>query len=88
MSEDVKSEMLSKEIEVDFEVWEENWSIVRMFIRMQTQWRIGFSGPTGLDYASLDWLCRLYAVQDPVPLFEGLQVMEAAALSAFNKKKS
>jgi hypothetical protein len=41
-----------------------------------------------LDYASLDWLCRLYAVQDPVPLFEGLQVMEAAALSAFNKKKS
>ena len=71
-----------------FDVWEENWDIVEMFLRMQTQWRIGFCGPTGLDYTTLEWLCRLYAVQDPVGLFEGLQVMEAAALTTFNKKKS
>jgi hypothetical protein len=88
MSEEKIAELCLEQADEDFEVWEENWSIVEMFLRMQTQWRIGFSGPTGLDYASLDWLCRLYAVQDPVPLFEGLQVMEAAALSAFNKKKS
>ena len=59
-----------------------------MFLRMQTQWRIGFAGPVGLDYAPLDWLCKLYSVQDPVTLFEGLQAMEASALSAFNKRKS
>ena len=69
-----------------FEVWEENWEIVEMFLRMQTQWRVGMGGPTGLDYASLEWLCRLYSVKDPASLFEGLQLMEVTALSCLNKK--
>jgi hypothetical protein len=59
-----------------------------MFLKMQTQWRMSFAGPTGLDYAALDWLCRLYSVKDPATLLEGLQVMEVTALSCFNKKKS
>ena len=71
-----------------FVVWDENWEIVEMFLRMQTQWRMSFAGPTGLDYAALDWLCRLYSVKDPATLLEGLQVMEVTALSCFNKKKS
>jgi hypothetical protein len=71
-----------------FVVWDENWETVEMFLRLQTQWRISFAGPTGLDYAALDWLCRLYSVKDPATLFEGLQVMEVTALSCFNKKKS
>lgn len=70
----------------EFGVWEENWQIVEMFLRMQTQWRIGFSGPTGLDYAPLEWLCKLYSVEDPAFLLEGLQLMEVTALSCFNKK--
>jgi len=69
-----------------FEVWEENWEIVEMFLRLQTQWRVGMAGPTGLDYAALEWLCRLYSVKDPATLFEGLQLMEVTALSCFNKK--
>ena len=72
----------------EFVVWEENWETLQMFLRMQTQWRIGFSGPTGLDYAALEWLCKLYPVEDPAFLFEGLQLMEAAALTTFNNKKS
>jgi len=88
MSEEKIAELALKQVEHDCGVWEENWDIVAMFLRMQTQWRIGFGGPTGLDYAAMDWLCRLYSVQDPVGLFEGLQVMEAAALTTFNKKKS
>ena len=72
----------------EFAVWEENWETLQMFLRMQTQWRIGFSGPTGLDYAALEWLCKLYPVEDPAFLFEGLQLMEAAALTTFNNKKS
>lgn len=70
----------------EFEVWEENWEIVEMFLRMQTQWRVGMSGVTGLDYASLEWLCKLYSVKDPAFLFEGLQLMEVTALSCLNKK--
>lgn len=71
----------------EFEVWEENWPIVEMFLRMQTQWRIGMNGPTGLDYAAFEWLCRLYPAKDTALLFEGVQLMEYTALSCFNKKE-
>lgn len=88
MPEEKIAELCLEKAVEDFEVDEENWDIVGMFLRMQTQWRIGFSGPTGLDYAALEWLCKLYPVEDPAFLFEGLQLMEAAALTTFNKKKS
>jgi len=77
-----------KKRERDFEVWEENWDIVLMFFKMQTQWIVGFSGPTGLHYPSLEWLCRLYTVKDPVTMFEGIQIMEAAALAEMGKRTS
>jgi len=72
----------------DFEVWEENWDIVEMFLRMQTQWNVSMGGVSGLNYLSLDYLCRLYEVKDPVALFEGVQVMELTALASLNKKDS
>lgn len=86
MPEDKIAELCLEKAVQDFEVYEDNWDIVGMFLRMQTQWRIGMAGPTGLDYAALEWLCKIYAVKDPVSIFEGLQVMEAAALTTFNKK--
>ena len=70
------------------EVWEENWDIVMMFLRLCTQWNSGFGGATGLHYPSLEWLCKLYAVVDPVAMFEGVQVMELAALAEMNKKRA
>ena len=72
----------------NFEVWEENWEIVMMFIRMQTQWNVGMSGATGLHYPSLEYLCRLYSVKDPVDVFESVQVMEAAALLIMSEQRS
>ena len=71
-----------------FEVWEENWETVMMFLRMQTQWNASMGGVTGLNYSSLEYLCRLYSVKDPVSLFEGVQVMEVVALSSLNKRNS
>jgi len=71
----------------DFELWEENIEIVRMFICMQTQWNVGFNGPVGLNYQSLEWLCKLYAVGDPVAIFEGIRVMESTALACFQKSR-
>lgn len=59
-----------------------------MFMRMQTQWIVGFSGATGLNYPSLECLCRLYSVKNPVTVFEGVQVMEAAALTIMHEQKS
>lgn len=71
-----------------FEVWEENWETVIMFLRMQTQWNASMGGVTGLNYSSLEYLCRLYSVKDPVSLFEGIQVMEVTALASLNKRNS
>jgi hypothetical protein len=72
----------------DFEVWEENWDTVLMFLRLQTQWNASMGGVTGLNYSSVEYLGRLYPVKDPVALFEGLQVMEIKALTCLNKKNS
>ena len=32
------------------DIWPENADAVALFVQLQTQWRIGMSGPTGLDY--------------------------------------
>jgi hypothetical protein len=68
-------------------VWEENADIVLMFMRMATQWNTGVNGAVGLHYPSLEWLCKLYAVKDPVAIFEGVQVMELTVLQTLNKDK-
>lgn len=72
------------EPEKDFEVWDENWEIVMMFMRLQTQWNVVVGGFTGLKYEVLRWLCDLYSVEDPKAMLEGIQVMEAAALQVLN----
>jgi hypothetical protein len=69
----------------DFEVFEENWPVVEMFLRLQTQWRTTMNGLLGLDYGAVAWLLRLYEVKDPRALLEDLQVMEAAALLIINR---
>ncbi len=58
-----------------------------MFIRMSTQWHTSMAGLTGLNYPSLEWLCKLYSVKDPVAVFEGVQVMETTALSILNAER-
>ena len=72
----------------DFEVWEENWSALEMFLRVQTQWRTTMSGVLGLDYTAVAWLLKLYEVEDPRALLEDLQIMEAAAMMVLNSKEA
>lgn len=74
--------------EEHFEVWEENWEVVQMFLRMGTQWNITMSGYSGLNYPALEVLLRLYLPEDPVALFEGLQIMELEALSLLHERQS
>tara|TARA_Y100001963_G_scaffold67570_1_gene94145 strand:- start:366 stop:728 length:363 start_codon:yes stop_codon:yes gene_type:complete len=73
--------------EKDFEVWTDNWDTVVMFLRMSTQWNVSMTGATGLNYSSLEYLCKLYPAKDPCALFEGIQIMETAALVTMNSKK-
>ncbi len=72
----------------DFEVWEENWPALDMFLRCQTQWRTTMNGLLGLDYGAVAWLLRLYEVEDPRSLLEDLQIMEAAVLVKINSRSS
>ena len=72
----------------DFEVWEENWPAMEMFLRCQTQWRTTMSGVLGLDYSAVAWILRLYEVEDQRSMLEDLQVMEAAAMTALNERSS
>lgn len=74
--------------EEHFEVWEENWETLLMFLRMQTQWNVTMGGYVGLKYEVLlgaSGLMSLYDVENPREMLEELQVMEAAALSELNK---
>jgi hypothetical protein len=43
-------------------------------------------GYVGLRYEPLQWLCGLYSVKDVPTMFEGIQIMEASALSQLNAK--
>ena len=57
-----------------------------MFLRCQTQWRIGMSGIIGLDYTSVLEMIKLYS-KDSIVMLENIQIIEAAALQALNKDK-
>lgn len=56
---------------------------------MGTQWRVGMSGATGLDYAALPVVMRLAGIpaKDRADVFEGIRTMEDAALTKMHKKQ-
>lgn len=72
-----------------FEVWEENWETVMMFLRMTTQWNVTMGGYVGLKYEVLlgaRGLLELYDVDNPREMLEGIQAMESVALAELNKE--
>ncbi len=69
-----------------FEIWPENMAAVDLFMRCSSQWRMGPSGATGLDYTALFRLLDLYAITDPRDTFERVQIMEFAVLRKLNEK--
>ena len=75
------------EPEKDFEVWEENWVSVDMLLRCGTQWRTSVGGVTGLDYAAVVEVIKLYKVDDPTSVLEDIQVMEVTSMTLLNKEK-
>jgi hypothetical protein len=70
--------------EEEFAIWPENWQVFDIFLSMQTQWRMGMKGPTGLDYAALESLFRMNGIRRSQQRdhLEAMQIMERAALKA------
>jgi hypothetical protein len=64
------------------EILEENVPAIELFLAVQTQWRVGFSGATGLDYAGVEAAARLRGTALTADTFDRLQVLERAWLAA------
>lgn len=66
----------------DEAVWPENWQAVDVFCAVSTQWRHGYAGPTGLDYAVLPAVLDLAGVvmDERADVFHAIRVMESEAL--------
>ncbi|QOR55721.1 MAG: hypothetical protein YHS30scaffold667_17 [Phage 65_10] len=67
-------------------LWADNRWAVLLFQGMLTQWRMGPRGPVGLDYGGpLDRVERQVRLprRERRAAFDGLQVMEMAALNYF-----
>lgn len=71
-------------------VYPDNWMTVRVFTDLLTQWRMGYSGPVGLDYGAIPVVFRIRKVKpdDREHVFDGIRVMERAALGALRTKES
>ena len=67
----------------DVKVWPDNVPTLNVFVAMSTQWRVGHSGATGLDYAALPVVEDRVGIKpdDRRAVFDGLRAMEEAALA-------
>jgi hypothetical protein len=56
---------------------------------MMTQWRTGMNGPTGLDYTALPVIFKIRGVKkkDRVDVYEGMRIMEQAALKSIRESR-
>jgi hypothetical protein len=70
------------EPEKDFEVWKENWDVVELFLRVQTQWRTSLGGVTAVCA-----VINMCSYPEPRSILEDLQIMEVAAMAEMNKEK-
>ncbi|HHX3461581.1 DUF1799 domain-containing protein [Citrobacter braakii] len=57
-----------------------------IFSALATQWRVGASGATGLDYNVLPWMFELHGVEDAATCMADLQIMESEALKVMHKE--
>lgn len=71
-------------------IWPENLSAWGFWLRVQTQWRVGFSGRSGLDYGGVRVAMDLLGVdrRDRGELFRMVQAMECAALGVWAERRA
>lgn len=69
----------------EFELWPENERPLEIFLSLQTQWRFGPAGATGLDYAGVAWALRMMRVKSTPELFDQIRLMERAALDCMTE---
>lgn len=76
-------------------VLEENWPTVMLFLSLQTQWRIdiapmsGEQAWRGLRYSAVQAALQMMGLRrDAKALFDGVRLMESAALPILNQRRT
>jgi len=71
-------------------LWPENERVWQLWLQVQTQWRIGFDGKTGLDYAGVQACMALRGIarRDRAELFQQIHGMELAALDVWRAARN
>lgn len=69
-------------------LWPENLLAWQCWMAVQTQWRVGMGGPTGLDYAGVRAFLDLAGLRkkDRLEVFAGLAAMERATLEVWAER--
>ena len=74
-----------------FYLWPELQPVLLAWVCVQTQWRTGMAGATGLDYAGVDAIVRTRRLargrRRCAQLMADLQVMERAALDEWARQR-
>lgn len=70
-------------------VWPENMRVVNVFLSLGTQWRVGMSGVSGLDYTAVKAVMEMSGIKrkDQAEMLYLIGVMEKEALSVMHESK-
>lgn len=75
-----------EDVEEEVGILPSAWHAFTIFSALATQWRVGASGPTGLDYNVLPWVFKLHGVEDAAACMADIQIMENEALKVMHKE--
>lgn len=70
-------------------LWPENRDAWGLWLALQTQWRTGMAGATGLDYTALQATLGLMGIKKKLwpELFQLIRAMEIATLDEWGKQR-
>lgn len=71
------------------DVWPDNeisWSV---FVQLSSQWRVGMSGPTGLDYTPIPFVLEVNGIPRDQwrAVFDDVRAMEKAAVKEMHTEE-
>jgi hypothetical protein len=72
----------------EVDVFPDNWLPVRVFCLLSTQWRLGHTGPTGLDYSAIPAVMDMAGVKPKrrPDTFWAVREMELESLDVMAKR--
>lgn len=73
-----------------FHLWPEHQDVLGVFLACRTQWRAGFAGAIGLDYAGVEALVRMRKLVPRARLpdvIAELQILEAETLAEWGRRR-